>query len=312
MNQSKNGLTPDPEAIQKKLDKLNQDQKSAEAKKADLEAKKSELQRQLDKLNMQLKSPNLTPEQRKALEEMQRQVQELMKKLEKELAEANRAIEKIMKDKQVQELLKKISEHPKMKELQELAAKLAENAKVGEMGEMPQLTDEQIQQMKEKLKNAAEEIKKLAEELSDPAALDEYLEQLKQALENMDQLELNAGVCLSTISLFNLPIPGLPSPNNPIDFMTTDTGRINKSEKGEQGQGSTTLTQIKGDRQRNGDESYIEIKGPTTVGNRSGIKYTKVLPSYRKKAEEAMNKKAIPKQHEKRVKEYFESLTGGK
>ena len=312
MNQSKNGLTPDPQTIQKKLDKLNQDQKSAEAKKADLEVKKSELQRQLDKLNMQLKSPNLTSEQRKALEEMQKQIQELMKKLEKELAEANRAIEKIMKDKQVQELLKKISEHPKMKELQELAAKLAENAKVGEMGEMPQLTDEQIQQMKEKLKNAAEEIKKLAEELSNPAALDEYLEQLKQALENMDQLELNAGICLSTLSLFNLPIPGLPSPNNPIDFMTTDTGKINKSEKGEQGQGSTSLTQIKGDRQKNGDESYIEIKGPTTVGNRSGIKYTKVLPSYRKKAEEAMNKKAIPKQHEKRVKEYFESLTGGK
>ncbi|MCC7229724.1 MAG: hypothetical protein IT203_04970, partial [Fimbriimonadaceae bacterium] len=57
---------------------------------------------------------------------------------------------------------------------------------------------------------------------------------------------------------------------------------------------------------------YIEIKGPTTIGNRSGVKYTKVLPSYKRKAEQAIERKTIPKQHEKRVKEYFESLSGGK
>ena len=52
----------------------------------------------------------------------------------------------------------------------------------------------------------------------------------------------------------------------------------------------------------------IEIKAPTTVGNRSSVPYTQVLPSYKKKAESAMNRQEIPKEHQKRVKAYFESL----
>jgi hypothetical protein len=302
----------DPKAFEQAMRNLDQKQAAAQQKAKESEQKMLDMKKQLDKINLELKNPNLTDEQRKALEAMQKQIQDLMKKLEKELAEANKAIERIMKDKKVQELLRKIQEHPKMKELQELAAKLAENAKVGEMGEMPELSQEDIEALKEKLKGAEAAIKQLAEELSQPGALDEYLDQLKEALENMDQLELNASMCFSCISLFNLPIPGLPSPSNPIDFMGVDTGRINKNESGKEGQGDTTLTKIKGDRRKEGDETYIEIKGPTTYGNRTGVKYTKVIESSKKKAEEAINRKSIPKQHQKRVREYFESLTGGK
>lgn len=300
--------------FEKKMEQLNQEQKALEQKQEKLEEQKSSLQKELDKVNQQMKSPSLTPEQQKALEELQKKLQEMMKGLEKEMAEIQKAIDKIMKNKDIQELMRKINEHPKMKELQELAAKLAENAKMGEMGEMPELTKEDIEAAKEKLKEAEQALKELAKELQDPEALEEYMQALKEALENMDQLELNAGICLGCLSLFNLPLPGIPmpSPANPIDFMGVDTGRINKSENGKDGQGKTTLTQIKGERQKNGDESYIEIKGPTTIGNRSGVKYKQVLPSYKKKAEEAMNKKTIPKQHEKRVREYFDSLTSGK
>jgi len=176
---------------------------------------------------------------------------------------------------------------------------------------MPEISKEDLEAMKARLPELEAKLKELAKQLQDPKALDEYMEQLKEALKNMDKLKMCMGVCMGCISLFHLPIPGMPSPSNPIDFMSVDTGKINKSENGKEGQGSTTLTQIKGDRQKNGEESYIEIKGPTTVGNRSGVKYTKVLPSYKKKAEEAIGKKTIPKQHEKRVREYFDSLTGG-
>ncbi len=304
----------DQQKFDQKMQQLNQEQKALEQKQQKLEDQKSEMQSKLDKLNSEMKNPNLSPEQKKALEELQKKMSEMMKKLEKELAEIQKMIDQIMKNKEIQELMRKINEHPKMKELQEMAAKLAENAKMGENGEMPELSKEDIEAMKEKLKQAEEAMKELAKELSDPQALEEFMEQLKEALENMDQLELNAGMCFSCLSLFNLPLPmlGMPSPANPIDYMGVDTGKINKDENGKDGQGKTTLTQIKGQRQKDGEESYIEIKGPTTVGNRSGVKYTKVLPSYKKKAEEAMNKKTIPKQHEKRVKEYFDSLTGGK
>jgi hypothetical protein len=107
-----------------------------------------------------------------------------------------------------------------------------------------------------------------------------------------------------------LGLNGGPSKDN--FFMDTD--RINKLDKGVAGEGKTFETSVTGQRREDGkgEETYIEIKGPTSVGNRSSVPYKQVLPSYRKKAEEAIDRKKIPKQHEKRVKEYFDSLNGGK
>jgi myosin heavy subunit len=309
--QQKNGQQ-DPKAFGKKMEQLNEQQKGLQQQHKALEQKQEALKSELSKIGQQLKSPNLTPEQKKALEEMQKKIQEMLKGLEKEIAEIQKAVQKIMQDKQIQELMKKINEHPMMKKLQEMAAKLAENATMGKQGEIPKITKEDLEELKKQLPEMEAKIKELAKQLQDPKALDEYMEQLREALENMDKLELNMGVCIACMSLFNLPLPGLPSPSNPIDFMGVDTKKVNHNENGKQGEGSTTLTQIKGQKRDTGDEAYVEIKGPTSVGNRSGVKYTKVLPSYRKKAEEAIAKKTIPKQHEKRVKEYFESLAGGK
>jgi hypothetical protein len=85
--------------------------------------------------------------------------------------------------------------------------------------------------------------------------------------------------------------------------------RINKLDKGVAGGGKTNATQVTGQRRETGEqEQYVEIKAPTTVGNRSSVPYVKVLPSYKKKAESALNKQEIPKEHQKRVKEYFEGL----
>ena len=71
-----------------------------------------------------------------------------------------------------------------------------------------------------------------------------------------------------------------------------------------------TPSMITGSHRPIGEEAYVEIKAPSTVGNRSAVPYVKVLPSYRKKAESALNRQQIPKEHEKRVKEYFDSLGG--
>jgi hypothetical protein len=91
--------------------------------------------------------------------------------------------------------------------------------------------------------------------------------------------------------------------------MLADTGVINKSEKGNPGQGKTTPSLVLGQRREVGPESYVEIKAPTMVGTRTSVPYNKVLPKYRERAEEALRRDSIPKQHEKRVKEYFESLS---
>ncbi len=96
------------------------------------------------------------------------------------------------------------------------------------------------------------------------------------------------------------------------DEWSGDSGVINKFDKEQESKGKTQATMIQGEKRENaGEESYIEIKAPTNVGTRSSVPYVKVLPSYRKKAESALNRKEIPKEHEKRVKEYFESLNRG-
>ena len=109
------------------------------------------------------------------------------------------------------------------------------------------------------------------------------------------------------LSSFGLnPMAGAGAPTE--DIWQGDTGHINKLDKREASQGKTTTSVITGDRQDKGEETYIEVKGPTNVGTRTSVPYQKVLPSYKRKAEQAIQRHNIPKQHEKRVKQYFDSL----
>jgi hypothetical protein len=102
-------------------------------------------------------------------------------------------------------------------------------------------------------------------------------------------------------------MPGAGGPSQ--DIWQGDSGMINKLDKEAESKGTTNSTMISGQKREGaGEETYIEIKAPTNVGTRSSVPYTKVLPSYKKKAESALNRQEIPKEHQKRVKEYFESL----
>jgi len=67
-----------------------------------------------------------------------------------------------------------------------------------------------------------------------------------------------------------------------------------------------------GDRRAEGAETYIEVRGPASLGARSAVPYQKALPTYRKRAEEAIARKKIPKSKQRRVQEYFDSLQRGK
>lgn len=107
------------------------------------------------------------------------------------------------------------------------------------------------------------------------------------------------------------PVPSMGGPQHGGQFSNTEkVAHVDDAWK-QQGKGNPDM--IHGSRRTTpGEEQYIEIKAPSTVGNRSAVPYVTVLPSYKKKAESALNRQQIPKEHEKRVKEYFESLGGGK
>ncbi|CAN5429799.1 hypothetical protein BH11ARM2_BH11ARM2_08790 [soil metagenome] len=103
--------------------------------------------------------------------------------------------------------------------------------------------------------------------------------------------------------------PGKPGPGNASHGGAfSNTEFVYKLPKGVKGEGKATPTMIMGAPRPVGEETYVEIKAPTTVGTRSSIPYMKALPSYKHKAEEAMRDDKIPKEHEKRVKAYFEGL----
>lgn len=103
---------------------------------------------------------------------------------------------------------------------------------------------------------------------------------------------------------------GMGSPSTGgADKMPFDTGQVNKFDKGVEGAGKTRTTQVRGERRDvPGADPYVEIKAPATTGNRTSIPYVNVLPKYRQRAESALKRDQIPKEHEKRVKEYFNGL----
>lgn len=253
---------------------------------AERDAEASKLASELDELSKELaeQGSQLSPQERAALEQRMQELQERMKQLQ--LSE------------EVQKMLDRIRNHPVYRELQELAEKMRQAAEKGEQSARPELTEEEIEQMRQRLEE-------LAEMLKDDEALEEFLEALKEALEQCEGGCDGAGIGIGLLGLFGGN--GGPSQDN----FFSDTERINKLPEEAAGQGSTKGTIVKGDRAEQGDETYIEIKGPTATGARSSVPYQKVLPGYRKKAEEALKRKSIPKEHEKRVKEYFDSLGGG-
>ncbi|MEQ1822060.1 MAG: hypothetical protein ABL949_06105 [Fimbriimonadaceae bacterium] len=102
--------------------------------------------------------------------------------------------------------------------------------------------------------------------------------------------------------------PGDPGQDNNY----RDIGMVPQNDKPEDIKATQDLKVIKGQRQDQGDERYIEIRGPSGLGQKSKTPYFKVLPQYKKKAEDALDKDKIPREHQKRVKEYFDSLAGGK
>lgn len=110
--------------------------------------------------------------------------------------------------------------------------------------------------------------------------------------------------------LFN-PMAGAGGPSKDLFF--ANTGQIHKSDKPEASKGSTSLTSVTGQRDdtKKGD-TYIEFKGPTALGARSSVAFTNDVLSAKKKAEQAIDRQKIPKEHQKRVKAYFDSLVKGR
>jgi len=275
-----------------------EEQKEAEQRLETAKAQAAALQLQLDALNKKLADPKLTPEEKKALEEQKKSLEKQLSDAKDSIAKAKKDLEAMALSKEAADIIRRMKNDPLYKELQELAKKMAQDADAASKDPRQQISDEERKAMQA-------EFKKLLEQLKDDAALKEYLKELVEAMKKGNSMQRMKKMCLGLSAL--IPIPGTGSPGNGV--MMQDIGKVNHSQKALPGEGSTTTSVITGaKRETAAPQAYVEIKAPTTIGTRSAVPYVKVLPSYRKKAESALEHQEIPKDQEKRVKEYFESL----
>ena len=288
---------------QKQMDQAKQDGKKIQAQ---LDA----LRRKLEEIKRKLENKNLSAAERKALEEVKKALENQISKLESEKRE-NQDLQKALQlSKEAQEVFAKMQQDPLYKELMEIEKKLAANSKSQSSAGRPKLTDEQRAEIKKQLEE-------LAKKLKDAKAMKAYLEALIEAMKKANQLGRCNG---ANIGLGNLPLGGnsmMQAPAGPgqptEDIWMGDTGHIHKLDKAEKSRGTTTTDVISGDpRPSDGSTPYVEIRAPSMVGNRTSVPYRDVLPSYEKKAESALSRQQIPKEHQQRVKAYFDSLTGAK
>lgn len=290
------------EDVKMSQEDFNQKMDSAQQRNQDAQSKVDELQKKLDALKAQMNKPGMD-------EKAKKELQDQINKTEKELAEAKKNAEQAQKDfeamqlsKEAREALNKIYNDPLWKQIQEAAAKLKQDAeqKAGQKGGK-KLTKEEREELRKKME---EFLKQMADE-------DFRKEYLKKLLES-----LKAGTCSGQCTGLGMGLglglglgQGNPSPGPDNDTMISDTGHVNKGkpEQGK-GKGNAIYAPTERDNTRPGLEMTFEIKAPTFKGTKSSVPYQKVLPSYTKKAESALSQNEIPKEHQQRVKRYFESL----
>jgi DNA repair exonuclease SbcCD ATPase subunit len=222
--------------------------------------------------------------------------------LKEQLENAKKQAQEIKLSKKAQEFMKRLTSHPKYKELMEIARELAKaNQRAAQNPNQPSMTQEQIDEMNRKLEE-------LADQLKNDEDLEAFLENLKESMKECEGQCDSAGLGLGLMGL--IPQWGASGPGQ--DNFFRDIGQVPQSENEQDIKAGTDVKGVRGNRQEKGDETYMEIKGPASLGERSKTPYFKVMPKYRKQAEEAMNKDRIPKEHQKRVRDYFDSLNRGK
>ncbi len=284
---------------------FDQKMQDAQQKAESAKQKVDDLQQKLDSLNQKMQNPNLSKAEKKELEKQMSDAKKAMEEAKKELSEAEKQLANMKLSQEARDVLSKLQNDPLMKEIQKELERLRKKLKEAAKGDedtmwKPKLTKEQMAQMRKKIED-------FLKSLNDDKVREEYLKQLLEALKKAEEMGQCNGVGMGLGLGMGMGGPG-PGPDN--DQMLFDSGVVNKSDPIQgKGKGTPTFAPTERDPLRPGPEMTFEIKAPTFKGTRSSVPYEKVLPSYKQKAESALKKQDIPKQHQARVKRYFDSLS---
>lgn len=257
---------------------------------SELDSLLKDVEKQIQQIREKLKNDSLSEAEKEALKNQLKDLQE--KKQSIELS------------KKAREFLEQMQSMPEFRELQELMAKMQRSSQQGQQGKQRELTDEQIKEMIDKLE-------KMADELNTDEKKREYLRKLIEALKQQQK----AGECQGMCSGLGLSLglgTGMGNGGRSTDRFFSDTGYVPQTDQERTMQSNPDMISVTGQRREEGEEAYIEVRGPASLGAKSKTPYSSVLPQYKKSAEQALDKNKIPKAYQKRVREYFNSLEGGK
>ncbi len=291
------------------LDQGEFDQKMKDAEERADSAKQevNKAQQKMDSLSQKMQNLNLSEAEKKELEKQMAEAKKALEVAKKELSELEKQLANMKLSQEARDILAKLQNDPLMKEIQKELERLRKKMKEAAKGEednmwKPKLTKEQMAEMRRK-------IEEFLKSLKDDKAREEYLKQLLEALKKAEELGQCQGIGAGLGLGLGMGMGGNgPGPDN--DTMLFDSGVVNKSDPIQgKGKGTPTFAPTERDPMRPGPEMTFEIKAPTFKGTRSSVPYEKVLPSYKQKAESALKKQDIPKQHQARVKRYFDSLS---
>jgi chemotaxis protein histidine kinase CheA len=279
---------------------------------ADLQAQMSDLQRRIDELQKQLQSgkdANGNPLTKEQMEQLKKQLESLQQQM--------RALKL---SKEAQEFLRKLMNEPAYREAMEHLRKLAEQMQKLNQQKDPQqrkLTQEEIEKRLQELERKLEE---LAKKYNTDEKIRELAQQLLEQVKQIKELSQCQGACLGLGlgNCFGLGM-GMGMGGGTKQKQAWDKGEFfGQPELFNQGDKQPELkipmkdTPISGQPPLvPGAGDYMDYNAPPTPGS-SSIPLTKALPTYQKKAEQALSQQNVPPAERKRVKRYFESLQSGK
>lgn len=291
------------------------------ANPSDAQQQMNDLQRQINELQRQLQSGKdaqgnpLSQEQK---EQLQKQLESLQQQL--------RALQL---SQEAREFLRKLQEtlrnDPAFKEAMEHMRKLAEQMQQQRQQQDPQQRQLTQQEIEQRLKELEKQLEELAKKYNSDEKIRELAQQMLEQIKQMKELSQCQGACMG-LGMCNGFGLGMGSGANGLGA-SAGTGQGGAWDKGDyfgqpetfnRGEKQPELTIPMKDTAVSGlpplnpaASDYMDYKAPPTPGS-SSVPLTRALPTYQKKAEQALNQQNVPPAERKRVKRYFESLQGGK
>ncbi|MCS6919610.1 MAG: hypothetical protein NZM28_07555 [Fimbriimonadales bacterium] len=281
---------------------------------ADAQRQMSELQRQISELQQQLQSgkdAQGNPLSKEQMEQLQKQLESLQQQM--------RALQL---SQEAREFLRKLQEtlrnDPEFQKAMEHLRKLAEQMQKQCQQQDPQQRQLTQQEIEQRLQELEKQLEKLAQKYNSDEKIRELVQQMLEQAKQMKQLSQCKGACMG-LGMGNSFGLGLSAGMGKGQGGAWDKNDyFGQPETFNQGERQPELkipmkdTAVSGQPPLNPSASdYMDYEAPPTPGG-SSVPLTRALPTYQKKAEQALSQQNVPPAERKRVKRYFESLQGGK